>query len=182
MRLGSWKPLHALALLALVGVVVVALVVAVVDAGAARTSARAASPPTIACGEAIGQVKSGRQAGYRVVLGVVSAPPAYLKQIVATRSEPWRYWRKAGLLIRAGSPAVFVSVPTAWQERAAITWGDSGTVSALRVGSCPPPATVWNAYAGGFYLRTPSACVPLVFRVGKRSATVWFGLGRACAH
>ena len=52
----------------------------------------------------------------------------------------------------------------------------------LGVGSCPPPATVWNAYAGGFYLRTPSACVPLVFRVGKRSATVWFGLGQACAH
>jgi peptide/nickel transport system permease protein len=35
-----------------------------------------------------------------------------------------------------------------------------------------------NAFAGGFYLRTCSACLPLVFRAGRRSPTVHFGLGR----
>ena len=37
-----------------------------------------------------------------------------------------------------------------------------------------------TAYAGGFFLRSPSVCVPLIFRVGARSATVRFGIGRRC--
>jgi hypothetical protein len=41
-------------------------------------------------------------------------------------------------------------------------------------------AKVGFAYAGGFQLRVRAACVPLVFRVGRRSATARFGLGRAC--
>jgi hypothetical protein len=36
------------------------------------------------------------------------------------------------------------------------------------------------AYSGGFFLRSPGACLPLTFRVGQRSATVRFGLGRRC--
>ena len=89
--------------------------------------------------------------------------------------------RKAGLLIRGDSPPVSVTVPKAWRTRAAITWGNSGTVSALRIASCPRFGDeAWNVYAGGFLLRSRSACVPLTFRVGNRSATVRFGLGRAC--
>jgi hypothetical protein len=152
------------------------------DAQSPRPSAQSTSLPTIACDEAIGHAKSGRADGYRVVLDVVSVPPAYLPEVVETGDEPWAYWRKAGLVIRAGSrPAVLVSVPRAWRKRAAITWASSGTVSALRIGRCPPPRTAWYAYAGGFYLRSPSACVPLVFQVGQRTATVRFGLGRRCS-
>jgi hypothetical protein len=151
------------------------------DANGGRSSVQSAPVPTVACDEAIGHEKSGRLDGYRIVLGVVSVPPPYLTQVVPTGSQPWRYWRKAGLGIRAGSrPAVMVSVPKAWRKRVAITWGSTGTVGALRIGRCPPPRTAWYGYAGGFYIRFPSACVPLIFRVGQRTGTVRFGLGRPC--
>jgi hypothetical protein len=137
--------------------------------------------PTVPCDEIILHVKSGRAGGYRVVLGVVSVPPARLIQVVPSLSRPFTYWRKAGLVVRAGAPPVTVSVPAAWRSRAAITWGNStGIVSALRIASCPGAAGVWNAYAGGFYLRSRSACVPLRFSVSGRTSVVRFGLGRAC--
>jgi hypothetical protein len=149
--------------------------------GVAAWSAPSAPPPTVTCDTIILPVGSGRAGGYRVVLGVVSVPPAYLPQVVATRSRPWTHWRKAGLVIRADSPPVGVSIPNAWRSRAAITWGGSDTTSALRIASCPPTgAKPWNAYAGGFLLRSRSACVPLIFRVGNRTATVRFGLARPC--
>jgi hypothetical protein len=143
-------------------------------------SPRAASLPTVACGESIGYAKAGHEDGYRGVLGVLSVPPAYLSQVVATHSQPWRYWRKAGLVVRTGNPSVVISVPKAWRSRAAVTWGSSGTVSVLRVEGCPPSPAGWRAYAGGFYLGSRSTCVPLVFRVGQRAATVRFGIGRRC--
>lgn len=149
--------------------------------GVAAWSAPSAPPPSVECDRIILRVGSGNAGGYRVVLGVVSVPQAYRPQVVATRSRPWSHWSKAGLVIRGGSPPVTVSVPKAWRKRAAITWGNTGIVSALRIASCPPwESKVWNAYAGGFVLRSRSACVPLIFRVGKRSATVRFGLAQAC--
>ena len=97
------------------------------------------------------------------------------------RSHPWRFWSKWGLFIRAGPPAVVISVPKAWRTRAAITWGSGmGTVSALRVASCPRTLGAWNGYPSGFFLRASSACVPLVVGLGQRSATVRFGIGRRC--
>jgi hypothetical protein len=154
---------------------------AVVIAVAAR-AAPSAPARTVPCDEIILSVRSGNAGGYRVVLGVISVPPAYRPQVVATGSKPWTHWSKAGLVIRGGSPPVSVSVPKAWRKRAAITWGNNtGIVSALRIAPCPRSASApWNAYSGGFYLRSRSACVPLIFRVGQRSATVRFGLGRAC--
>ena len=84
--------------------------------------------------------------------------------------------------MRGNARPVLVSVPKAWRRRAAITWGDSGIVSALRIAPClAAPPKVWNAYAGGFYLRSRSACVPLTFRVGGRARTVRFGLAERCA-
>jgi hypothetical protein len=77
---------------------------------------------------------------------------------------------------------VTVTVPKAWRNRLAISWGNRpGFFSTIRIASCSAGPKPWNAYAGGFHLRSRSACVPLVFRVGRRSATVRFGLGRRCA-
>jgi hypothetical protein len=160
--------------------VIVALAIAGFAAVVAR-SAPSAPPATVKCDRIILRVGSGHAGGYRVVLGVVSVPQAYRPQVVPTGRLPWSYWSKAGLVIRGGSPPVTVSVPKAWRNRAAITWGNTGIVNTLRIGSCPPwESKVWNAYAGGFLLRSRSACVPLIFRVGKRSATVRFGLAQAC--
>jgi len=153
------------------------------SAGPALTAASAGSLPTVRCDESGGVgVNSPQLAnGSRLVLGVVAVPPAYIRQVVATRSQPWRFWSKWGLFIRAGSPAVVISVPKAWRTRAAITWGSGvATVSALRVASCPRTLGAWNGYPGGFFLRASSACVPLVVGVGQRSATVRFGIGRRC--
>ena len=122
-----------------------------------------------------------RSDGYRLVLGSLAVPPAYLRQIVRLPNGPWPYWRKAGLVVRAGAPAVTVTVPPAWRRRVEVTWGNrGGPVSALRIARCKGPATVGHAYAGGFFLRARASCVPLLVKVGRRSATVRFGLGRRC--
>lgn len=119
----------------------------------------------------------------RVVLGVVAVPPAYIPQTVRVGEGRWPYWSKSGLVVRADSPPVLVRVAgTAW-PRAAISWGDGGPAGALRIASCPRSSSLgaWNPYAGGFLLRTRSACVPLEFRVGERTASVRFGVGRRCS-
>jgi hypothetical protein len=158
---------------------IIAFVVAAVVGVAARGAA-SPPPPIVPCDDIIGQAESGHDSGYRLVLGFVSVPPARLVQVVATHATPWAYWRKAGLVIRASHTPVSVRVPQTWRKRAAITWGSSGTVSSLRIAACPSPPNVWNAYAGGFYIRSRSACVPLIFQVGQRSKTVRFGIGRTC--
>jgi hypothetical protein len=143
--------------------------------------AEPAAPPTVSCDQIIGRAASGGAGGHRVVLGVVSVPPGYLRQVERVHIGPWRAWRKAGLVVRANAPPVLVSVPKAWRTRAAIIWGDSAIVGALRIAPCSAfPSKAWNAYAGGFYLRSRSACVPLIFSVGPRRQTVRFGLGRRC--
>jgi hypothetical protein len=158
---------------------------------AAGVMASAASPiagRTVPCRESIDGTKfpylgsSRPRYRYRLVLGVVSVPPAYLAQVVPTGEAPWAYWRKAGLVVRAGGQAVSIRVPPAWRKRAAITWGNggNGVFDSLRIAGCPGSPARGLAYAGGFYLRSPSACLPLVFRVGRRSETIRFGLGRHC--
>ena len=160
------------------------LAIALVAAAAFATSGRATreTPPrTVPSHEVILRGRSGTAGGYRVVLGVVSVPPAYQPQVVSSLRRDWPYWRKAGLVVRGGAPPVEVSVPTAWRSRVAITWGNRpGVFHRLRIASCSAGPKPWNAYAGGFYLRSRSACVPLVVRVGRRFATVRFGLGRMC--
>jgi hypothetical protein len=118
---------------------------------------------------------------YRQVLGVVSVPPAYMQQVIPTNKRPWAYWHKQGLVVLATGEPVTVTVPPSWRTRAAISWGNSGgIVNSLRIAGCSAPARIGDAYAGGFYLRGPSACVPLTFTVGNHSATVRFGLGQRC--
>jgi hypothetical protein len=159
-----------------------ALTGVVTTASLAARSAKTTAPPTVSCSGIVLQVRSGHAAGYRVVLGTVSVPPAHLPQVVPSRNKAWPFWRKAGLNVRGGSSAVVVTVPKAWRRRVAITWGDSQIGSGLQIASCSAflPPKVWNGYAGGFYLRSRSACVPLTFRVGRRAKTVWFGLGKRC--
>jgi hypothetical protein len=119
---------------------------------------------------------------YRLVLGAVSVPPAYHEQIVRNGKPTWPYFFKAGLVVRSSGDSVFISVPHAWRTRLGIAWGygGHGVFSSLRIAGCRAKPTIGFAYSGGFYLRSAPACVPLIFRVGRRSATVRFGLGRRC--
>ena len=68
-----------------------------------------------------------------------------------------------------------------WDLRAEATWGNTPAVSSLQIASCGASASKpWNAYAGGFHLRSRADCVPLDIRVGGTSTSVRFGVGRAC--
>ena len=146
------------------------------------TAVRAAAPPMrVGCLQVIDQARRPFAGGYRPVLGVVAAPPAYLPQVVRSTDPHWPYWEKAGMVVRANPGPVDVSVPASWRGRAAITWGNGGpAVSAVRFTPCPSPAGVWNAYAGGFLLKARGACVPLVFQVGHEHRVVRFGVGVRC--
>lgn len=134
-----------------------------------------ASPQMVGCDQVIQQVGPP---GGRLVLGVLAAPPAHLEHGAPTGTSPWAYFAKYGIAIRADSPAVLITVPVAWQHRAAIGWGNNADgVSSLRLLSCPRQVGTWNAYAGGFYLRSASGCVPLVFEIGRQTATLSFAIG-----
>jgi hypothetical protein len=143
-----------------------------------------ASPPLVGCDSIIwpDQESALTWRPKRVVLGVVAVTSAYIPQTTMSGVARWPYWSKSGLVVRGDSPVVTVSVPTAWRRRAAIGWGGQHAVSSLRIASCPATGAIkgWNPYAGGFYLRSRAACVPLTFNVAGRSATVRFGVGRRC--
>jgi hypothetical protein len=159
------------------------LAIAVAALALAATAASASSGPRVVrCASIVQPGGTFTWKPERVVLGVAAVPPAYIPQTVETGSEPWRYWSKSGLVIKANSPPVDVSVPPRWRARVSIGWGDRSG-SHLRFASCPPSSALgdWNPYTGGFYLRSRTACVPLTFRVGDRSATVRFGVGKRCA-
>jgi hypothetical protein len=145
-------------------------------------AAHGAGASAVPCSDIIHTSKFPYETGrYRLVLGSLSVPPAYLRQVVRIDERPWAYWRKAGLVVRAGAAAVTITVSSAWRARAAITWGNhGGPASSLRIARCGGPATVGHAYAGGFYLRARAACVPIMFQVGSRRTTVRFGVGRRC--
>jgi hypothetical protein len=159
--------------------------------GSATTvAAPRADPPqrTVPCAEVIDHPSFPYRGGsqpryrYRLVLGAVSVPPAFLEQVSETGERPWTHFAKHGLVVRSGVEPVTVTVPPAWRRIVGIVWGNAGNgiFHTIRLAACPSTPIRGNAYAGGFYLRSPSACVPLVFRVGGRSATVRFGVGKRC--
>lgn len=156
-------------------------IVLVLALSASLAAARAAGAITVGCDQIVGTATSGRDSGYRVVLGVVSAPPADLPGVVhVPGSAPFPYWQKAGLVVRGGRQPVTVTVPRGWRSRVRVGWGNPATPAAVvRFAACPS-SHAWNGYAGGFFLRARSACVPLVFAVGGRRATLRFGLGSRC--
>ena len=161
--------------------VIAAVAVALVSAWATTAAGTGARVRTVPCDQAIDHPRFPyRSGGYRTVLGAFSVPPSYIPQVVRVDGT-WPYWSKAGLVVPASAPAATVTVPRAWQRRAAIIWGNAGNpVSSLRFARCAGTVRKGRAYAGGFYLRAQRACVPLVFRVGDRAATVRFGVGRRC--
>lgn len=119
----------------------------------------------------------------RLVLGAVSAPGRYLPQSSPTGSQPWAHFSKWGMVIRGGAGAdVSVTVPRAWRNRVAISWGNAQhrVFHTLRFPRCGGDDTRGHAFAGGFFLRRAADCVPLRFRVGMRTKLVWFGIARRC--
>jgi hypothetical protein len=157
---------------------------AVVGLSHSATGRPAASPPLIvSCDNIIDSMKSPRAGlpGYRVVLGSVSVPPAYLPQNVNLHQGRWPYWLKAALIVRAGRGPLTVTVPPAWRRRVAITWGNGlAIVSTVQIARCAPAPKQWNVYVGGFRTHSSSQCFPLAFRIGARAQTVWFGIRRRC--
>jgi hypothetical protein len=114
----------------------------------------------------------------RLVFGILAAPPTHIERGAPTPAGPWGYFAKYGIEIRANSPVVLITVPRRWRQRAAISWGNNiGEVSSLRLASCPRQLGDWNVYAGGFYLRSASGCVPLIFQVGHQTRTLSFSIG-----
>jgi hypothetical protein len=133
-----------------------------------------------ACGHfTSGRTSASLPSGYRVILRDIAVPPAYVGPMLPNGNGPWRYWRMAVFRVRGGSPPVTLSVPTDQQHEAAIDLEAGGIGSIFHLPGCPP-SYVWRAAVGGFYLKAPSACLPVRVQVGQQAATVRFGLGRPC--
>jgi hypothetical protein len=84
--------------------------------GKTRT-APLALPHTVGCSQIIQQIGPP---GGRPVLGALAVPPTHLEHAAPTGTRPWAYFSKYGIAIRAGSPAVLITVPEAWRRRAAM--------------------------------------------------------------
>ena len=152
-----------------------ALLIAVTSA-----AADAASPSaTVAC-DAVKVRPASLDRSHRFILGRVAFRRTPVLQI-SHIGGGLAHWSRTPVFIRSRTP-VTISVPKAWRDRVAMTWG-SAVTHTLRFAPCPTPANLsphrWNGYDGGFRVREP-ACVPLRVRVGERVATVRFGVGRAC--
>ena len=149
----------------------------------ARAEAAQPLEPTVSCDRIVLRARTGIEDGFRILLGAVSVPASrHLSQgAAATQSPRWPYFRNAGFAVRGGTAAVSVTVPEGWRDRVAVSWGGSPASSSLRFAPCGgSPARTWNAYSGGFHLRSRGDCVPLIVRVGGLSTTVRVGVGRVC--
>ena len=96
-------------------------------------AAHSAPTPRVSCDAIVQPGGSYSFRAKRVVLGVAAVPPARLPQPEPSGSRRWPYWLKSGLVIRALSPPVRVSVPAPWRNRVAIGWGE------------PPPSVRWRS-------------------------------------
>jgi hypothetical protein len=142
---------------------------------------------TVPCSEVIDTTRfphvGSAQYPSQLVLGAVSAPGRHVPQSSPTGTPPWTHFSKWGMVIRGGAGTdVSVTVPLAWRNRAAISWGNAQhrVFHTLRFPRCGDDSGEGHAYAGGFFLRRPADCVPLRFRVGTRTQVVWFGIVRRC--
>ena len=155
------------------------LTVALLIAATSATADAASPPATVAC-DAIKVRPASLDRSHRFVLGRVAFRRTPVLQVSQTDGA-FRYWSRTPVFVRPRT-AVTITVPMAWRDRVAITWGSTVTHT-LRFAPCRTPANLspnrWNGYDGGFYVREP-ACVRLRVRVGEQVATVRFGVGRAC--
>ena len=144
----------------------------------------------VTCGEVIDQTRfpyvGNRDARYRYrsVLDTLSAPGMLLH---AYRSGPpaWPHFGKSGMVVRGGpGEPVSVTVPRAWRNRLAISWGNGGhgVFHTIRFPRCGPDSSIGYAWAGGFFLKRVPGCVPLRFAAGQRTTILWFGVTRRCAR
>ena len=119
-------------------------------------------------------------AGFQTVLKKVMVMPTSPQPATSAGPGRWAYFSKTDVLIRAGTGPVSVSVPPSWRGRAAITWGSVGQVESLTLTACARPGDGWDVFAGGLYVRTNKACVPVRFRLGGHTDTVIYDIGRDC--
>ena len=162
---------------------ILALLIFPALAAVGAQSADSAAPSTAGCEQIAVHLRSGSEDGYRIVLGRVGIPDEQhtSRRAVRHRGTAWPYFRRVGLVVRGGTSPVTITVPEGWRDRVAISWGNTPAVSSLQIASCETSVSKpWNAYTGGFHLRSRAACVPLDIRVGGRSTSVRFGVGRAC--
>ena len=149
-------------------------------ASASPASARQPKVSVVSCDNVIA---SGRKpdSQERVVLGSFGAPPRRIQRAANGQGNGWNYFAKSGVEVKAGIGPVTVSVAPALRHRAAIAWGNAlPIVQTVRFTSCRATATRWDAYAGGFFLSSRTACVPLLVTVGSRSETIRVGIGKSC--
>ena len=162
--------------------IIFAIVVALLGGGAAGAHAGAVEP-AVGCDRIVLRDSSGVEDGYRVLLDAVSVPGArhLAGETTPQRGGSWRYYRNAGLAVRAGTSWVTVSVPEGWRHRVALSWGGSRPSSSVRFATCAASAgKVWNSFSGGIHLSRRTDCVPLQVTVGGMSQTVRVGIGRVC--
>ena len=162
---------------------ILALLIFPALAAVGARSADSAPPSTASCEQIALHLRSGSEDGYRIVLGRVGIPDEKRTSGRASRNRgaQWPYFRRVGLIVRGGTSPVTITVPEGWRDRVAISWGNTPAVSSLQIASCGTSVSKpWNAYAGGFHLRSRADCVPLDIRVGGRSTSVRLGVGRAC--
>jgi hypothetical protein len=149
-------------------------------ASAPQASARQTQVSVVSCNNVIASTRKP-DSEERVVLGSFGAPPPRIQRAANGQGNGWQYFAKTGVQVEAGSLPVTVSVAPAFRHRAAISWGNAQPiVQTVRFASCRATATRWDAYAGGFFLRSRTACIPLVVRIGSRSKTVRVGIGKSC--
>jgi hypothetical protein len=120
--------------------------------------------------------------GYRVEFGNVAVPPGVVQRNQIIPDDPgihsWPYAQKAGFMFLGSGPPAVLSIPAGWQKVVALGT-PYGPASSLHMPSCPMGSR-WNTDISLFYLRSPTACVPLRIQTGRHATTVWFGLGRRC--
>ena len=151
--------------------------------GAVAVQAAPRVDATVGCDRIALRERSGVEDGHRILLGAVSIPsaPHIAASTVRMQKRHWPFFRNAGLAVRGGAVGVTVEVPEGWRDQVALSWGGSPASSVVRFEPCgASPGRGWNAFAGGFHLRSRADCVPLHVRVGGMSTTVRVGVGRAC--
>ena len=162
-------------------------VVLVALLGLGGTMASSAAPPTAGCDSIIDPDYASARAWRpeRVVLGVVDVPKAFIPQAAtASGVTRWPYWMQVGPRRSCQQPCRSRLGAGGLEATGRDRLGRRTRRSRrMRIASCLASSTLpggWNPYAGGFVLRSPTACVPLMFRVGDRTATVRFGIGKRC--